>query len=174
MRSYESLLSTEPPPAFAFIDPPFDFNSPTVSKYPPEVTGSLALKSLCRRLGWSSLADKRLLDFGCGVRFARTMVNLGMDIGLYGGVDVNADAIQWLRSHIRDDRFRFERIDMKNQLFNPRGACVGPDVLKAMGLTGFVHVLGHHASRSRGRDNDIPDAIAVRNAGGPVILHGVH
>jgi SAM-dependent methyltransferase len=134
---YTSLLSADPPPSFAFIDPPFNFNSSTVSQYPAEVTGSLVLDSLCRRLGWTSLAGKRLLDFGCGVRFARTLVNLRMDIGSYAGVDVNADAIAWLKANVRDERFRFERIDMRNPLFNPQGSALGPDTLRDIGLRDF-------------------------------------
>jgi SAM-dependent methyltransferase len=134
---YRSLLSTDPPPSFAFIDPPFDFNSPTVSKFPPEVTGSLVLTSLCRRLGWNSLAGKRLLDFGCGVRLVRAIVNLQMDIGQYAGVDVNADAIAWLKANVQDLRFRFERIDMRNPLFNPQGSVLGPDSLRDIGLADF-------------------------------------
>jgi len=137
MASYRSILSTDAPPAFAFIDPPFDFNSATVSKFPPEVTGSLVLRSLCRRLGWESLSGKRLLDFGCGVRFARTLVNLGMEIGTYAGVDVNADAIGWLQAHVADPRFRFHRLDMKNHLFNPDGGMVQADTLRHFGLTEF-------------------------------------
>jgi SAM-dependent methyltransferase len=134
---YRSLLSADPPPPFPFIDPPFNFNSSTVSQYPAEVTGALVLDSLCRRLGWTSLAGKRLLDLGCGVRFARTLVNLRMDIGLYAGVDVNADAIAWLKANVRDARFRFERIDMRNALFNPQGSTLGPDTLHDMGLQDF-------------------------------------
>jgi SAM-dependent methyltransferase len=137
MPSYRSLLSTDPEPSFQFIDPPFDFNSPTVSKYPPEVTGYLLLNTLCRRMAWKSLAGKKLLDFGCGVRFARTIVNLGLDIGLYAGVDVNADAMQWLRSNIHDDRFRFEQFGMKNQMYNPGGSAVGVNALKDLGLADF-------------------------------------
>jgi SAM-dependent methyltransferase len=137
MPSYKSLLSGDPPPRFTFVDPPFDFNSPTVSKYPPEVTGAFVLKTVCRRLGWSSLAGKRLLDFGCGVRIARAIVNLGIEVGCYAGVDVNADAIGWLRSNVEDSRFRFERIDMHNPLYNPQGSTAGEDALQAIGLADF-------------------------------------
>jgi SAM-dependent methyltransferase len=136
-QRYRSLLSADPPPPFPFIDPPFNFNSSTVSQYPAEVTGSLVLNSLCRRLGWTSLAGKRLLDLGCGVRFARTLVNLRMDVGFYAGVDVNAEAIAWLKANVRDARFRFERIDMCNPLFNPQGSALGPDTLRDLGLRDF-------------------------------------
>jgi SAM-dependent methyltransferase len=134
---YKSLLAADPPPEFTFINPPFDLNSPTVSKYPPEVTGAFVLKALSRRLGWNSLAGKRLLDFGCGVRIARTIVNLGIEIGTYAGVDVNADTIGWLRSNVEDPRFRFERLDMYNPLYNPQGVAVDAGALKASGLADF-------------------------------------
>jgi 2-polyprenyl-3-methyl-5-hydroxy-6-metoxy-1,4-benzoquinol methylase len=92
------LLRTEPETLtrFTYIDPPFNFNHPNVAQYPAEVTGNYLLQSLRRRLGWTSFQGKRLLDFGCGVRFSRTIVNLGIDIGFYCGVDINEQAIAWL------------------------------------------------------------------------------
>ena len=107
---------------FTYIDPPFNFNHPDVAKYPPEVTGLLLLNSFCRRVGWNSLSGRRLLDFGCGVRFARTIVNLAMDIDLYAGVDVNKEAISWLQSKISDPRFRFEHLDMFNPMYRASGS----------------------------------------------------
>jgi len=85
------------------------------------VTGYFLLNSLSRRLGWRSLSGKRLLDYGCGVRFARTLVNLGIDIGLYAGVDVNRDSIAWLKSNVSDPRFCFEALDIRNAMYNPKG-----------------------------------------------------
>ncbi|CAN7295604.1 class I SAM-dependent methyltransferase [Aminobacter sp. LjRoot7] len=137
MASYQSLLSADPPPAFAYIEPPFEFNSQNVSKYPPEVTGSLVLNSISRRLGWHSLAGMRLLDLGCGVRLARAIVNLQMPIGLYAGVDVNAASIAWLKENVQDARLRFEHLDMHNALYNPAGAHPADDELSRRGLTGF-------------------------------------
>jgi hypothetical protein len=48
-----------------------------------------------RRLGWESLKGRSLPDFGCGVRFARTIHNLGLPLNRYIGVDVHAEAIAW-------------------------------------------------------------------------------
>jgi SAM-dependent methyltransferase len=123
---------------FAYIDPPFNFNAPGVVKYTPEVTGRFLLNSLCRRLGWGSLAGRKLLDFGCGVRFARTIVNLAIEIELYAGVDANAEAISWLQSEVRDPRLRFEHLDMLNPLYHESGgAAVDAGALQGRGLTGF-------------------------------------
>lgn len=123
---------------FTFLDPPFQFNAPDVAKYPAEVSGNYLLKSLCRRLGWPSLSDRRLLDFGCGTRLARTIVNLAIDIGGYAGVDVNEASISWLRSEIRDPRLRFEPLDMLNPLYSANGSSsVDPDALRKRGLVDF-------------------------------------
>jgi GT2 family glycosyltransferase len=119
------------------ISPPFDFNSPTISQIPPEVTGRTLLADMCARLGWSSLAGKRLLDYGCGVRLVRTIVNLEMEIGQYAGVDLNGEAIAWLKANVRDQRFRFEQLAMRNPMYNPAGAPVARAALTELGLSGY-------------------------------------
>ena len=128
-------------PSFALADwpiaPPFNFNAPTVSQFSPEVTGRVLLSDMCARLGWSSLAGKRLLDFGCGVRFVRTIVNLEMEIGQYAGVDLDGGAIGWLKANVRDPRFRFERLDMGNPMYNPSGPPVVRTALAELGLSGY-------------------------------------
>jgi SAM-dependent methyltransferase len=93
---------------------------------------------MCRRLGWPSLAGKRLLDYGCGVRFTRTLINLGMDIGFYAGVDVNKEAITWLQANVTDKRFRFEPLGVKNQMYNPDSRLVADkNLLTGMGFRDF-------------------------------------
>jgi SAM-dependent methyltransferase len=120
---FKTLLSREGAEGqFAYVDPPFNFNNSGVAKYPPEVTGHFLLNSLCRRIDWGSLNGRRLLDFGCGVRFARTLVNLAINIDLYAGIDANREAISWLQSEIRDPRFRFEHLDMLNLKYQPNGS----------------------------------------------------
>ena len=116
------------------ISPPFDFNDRDVSKFSPEVTGRLLLKSLCARLGWPSLAGKRLLDFGCGVRFSRTIFNLEIEIGLYFGIDTNAAPIAWLKENLQDQRFRFEHLDMRNAMYNPNGRRCDAAALTDLGI----------------------------------------
>ena len=97
--SFKDLLRHGAEPKFNYIDPPFNYNWPSVSQIAKvDVIGRYLLNILCLRLGWPSLAGKRLLDLGWGfvpVRH-RFMVNLGMDISLYAGVDVNGAAIEWL------------------------------------------------------------------------------
>jgi SAM-dependent methyltransferase len=86
-----------------------------------------------RRLGWDSLNDKALLDFGCGVRFARTIHNLGLPLARYVGVDVNAEAIAWLQANLKDGRFTFAHLDARNAFYNPEGSS-DPDALVRLSL----------------------------------------
>src|SRR5579863_9413467 len=110
------------------ILPPFNFNAPDVACYPAEVTGRMLLQSMCERLGWASLARKRILDFGCGVRFARTIFNLDVPVARYFGIDVNAEAISWLKANLPGGPFGFAHIDMRNALYNKGGADADPDL----------------------------------------------
>jgi SAM-dependent methyltransferase len=138
MNSRSLPLRPDSDPEFKFIEPPFSFNHPEVAKYPPEVSGARLLNSLTRRLGWTSLSGKRLMDYGCGVRLTRTIVNLGIDIGLYTGIDVSKEAIAWLTENVRDPRFQFASVDFQNDLYNKKGAAErDPDALRRMGFANF-------------------------------------
>jgi SAM-dependent methyltransferase len=67
-----------------------------------------------------------VLDFGCGVRFARTFINLGLPIRSYTGIDANKDAIAWMQANVADKRFTFGHIDQYNPIYNPNGAIFDP------------------------------------------------
>jgi len=117
---------------FRPVDPPFNFNAPGVAAYAPEVTGHYLLQSVLKRIGWASFADRHLLDFGCGVRLAQTVHNLNLPFGFYTGVDVHAEAIAWLNSHLPRDRFAFHHLDARNRLYNPSGQILDENSLAAL------------------------------------------
>jgi hypothetical protein len=106
---------------FLYIDPPFNFNAPDVARYPPEVTGHYLLKCMADRLAWRNFDRRRLYDFGCGVRFARTIANLDLDFDCYAGIDVNAEAVRWLQEHLSEPKFRFAHFDAQNSMYHPGG-----------------------------------------------------
>jgi hypothetical protein len=114
------------------INPPFNFNAANVSRFLPEVTGRIMLKSMCERLGWPALAGKHLLDLGCGVRFAQTIINLEIEIGLYVGVEMNRESTEWLQQNIADPRLRFHHFDMRHPLYNPKGSLFDADALSEL------------------------------------------
>jgi 2-polyprenyl-3-methyl-5-hydroxy-6-metoxy-1,4-benzoquinol methylase len=106
---------------FLYIDPPFNFNAPNVAKCPAEVTGNYLLKCMAERLGWRNFENRSLYDFGCGVSFARAIANLNLDFDRYVGIDVNAEAIRWLREHLPEPKFRFAHFDAQNSMYHAGG-----------------------------------------------------
>lgn len=129
------LWRSDNSPPFQPIEPPFNFNAPNVATVAPEVSGNYLLQRLRERLGWESFADRKLLDFGCGVRFTRTIYNLDIPIGLYAGVDIHREAIAWMQEHVRDARFGFWQLDAKNAMYNPEGSeTLGEDALASAGV----------------------------------------
>jgi SAM-dependent methyltransferase len=107
----------------------FNRNSATVSSLmPAEESGRWLLERMQHQLGFADLSNVSLLDFGCGVRFTQALLNLGLPIGRYVGVDCFADMIEFLRASVADPRFEFHRLDIRHPLYNPNGAEVlGPD-----------------------------------------------
>jgi len=84
------------------------------------VAGAIELlEELAALAGRPDLADVDLLDVGCGVKFTQAIVNNGLAIASYTGVDVFADMIDYLRVHVDDPRFTYRRIDVRNELYNP-------------------------------------------------------
>ncbi len=146
---FRERLSPEPATRFCFVEPPFDFNAAEVSRYPAEVTGFRLLESMRKRFGWASFETRSVLDFGCGVRFARTILNLDLPFGLYFGVDVHAEAIAWLQANIADPRLRFARLDARNAYYNRDGGEQADDALTALGApacdaASMFSVITHH------------------------------
>jgi SAM-dependent methyltransferase len=68
----------------------------------------------------------RVLDIGCGVgRMAMPMtLYLDPECGSYEGLDVVADGITWCQQAMSRPypNFRFRHLDVRNALYNPRGA----------------------------------------------------
>jgi len=106
----------------------FNRNSSTVSSLmPPEKSGRWLLERMCRQIGSDTCADKRLLDFGCDVRFSQAIINDALPIGRYVGVDCFAAMVDFLRSHVRDERFAYYFFDAFHPLYNERGTVLSPD-----------------------------------------------
>lgn len=123
VRPVKPVEDPSAPPQL-YVQPPFFKNAPGLKDIPPEVSGGALLETLRRRLGWTSYAGKRVLDFGCGVRFARTIANLGLEFGKYVGVDVNRPAIEWLQANLTDPRFEFAHMDAHNPLYGDSGTAM--------------------------------------------------
>ncbi len=79
------------------------------------------IEHMCEHLEASDLGELDVLDFGCGVRFTQALVNRGLPIKHYVGVDVSADVIDFLGANVADPRFEYFHLDAHNALYNPTG-----------------------------------------------------
>jgi SAM-dependent methyltransferase len=105
----------------------FNRNSPTVaSLMPPEESGRWLLERMRRHLGAWSYRRWSLLDFGCGVRFTQAILNERLPIGEYAGVDCYGPMIEFLRTQVKDPRFTYRHLDVRNPMYNPAGEALGP------------------------------------------------
>jgi SAM-dependent methyltransferase len=107
----------------------FNRNSPNVTAVmPPEESGLWLLERMRQRLGFASYADKKVLDFGCGVRFTQAILHADLPFGRYVGVDNYEEMIEFLRTNVRDRRFAFHFLDAQHPLFNKHGKWLAADM----------------------------------------------
>lgn len=93
----------------------------------PEQTGKLLMEYMAERLGLGSLADLDVLDFGCGCRFSESIINLGVPIKSYFGIDVYKELMDFLAQEVRDPRFEYRSVAYKNARYNKDGEVMGAD-----------------------------------------------
>jgi ubiquinone/menaquinone biosynthesis C-methylase UbiE len=70
-------------------------------------------------------ASDRVLDVGCGIgHIAIALTDYLDDRGSYEGFDIVEQGIQWCHTHVtpRFPNFRFQRVDIYNGEYNPKGA----------------------------------------------------
>jgi SAM-dependent methyltransferase len=68
---------------------------------------------------------EKVLDVGSGIgRTALPLMSFLSADGRYAGFDVIADCVDWCNREIaaRDDRFRFDHVDLYNGFYNPEGS----------------------------------------------------
>src|SRR5262249_34725953 len=68
--------------------------------------------------GIADLAGLDVLDFGCGTRFADTIMNRGVPLKTYVGIDVCEPMIDFLSRHASDPRLSFFHLDARNPIYN--------------------------------------------------------
>jgi SAM-dependent methyltransferase len=86
------------------------------------------LEHMREQLGLDDLGDTEVLDFGCGVRFSLALIDHGLPIKKYVGVDVSREVIDFLRGSVDDPRFEYFRINVHNEAYNPDGEILSEDL----------------------------------------------
>ncbi len=98
-------------------------NHPGVRKIGVVKTGKLLIEKSIKFAGLDSLADKSVLDIGCGTRFTSTIINKRIPIKRYTGIDVYKPVIDYLKANVEpyDERFHYAHWDVVNTLYNENG-----------------------------------------------------
>lgn len=88
-----------------------------------EHSGETLIKLVTRLAGIVDLRDVDVLDVGCGVRHAMTIINRGIQIKSYTGVEVSKPIVDFLKENVEahDRRFRFFHWNVRNEMYNPKG-----------------------------------------------------
>jgi SAM-dependent methyltransferase len=92
-----------------------------------EASALFLIHYACEKLRLADLAEKEVLDVGCGTKFTHAFVNHNIPVRRYVGVDVYADMIDFLQTNVADPRFEYHHINVRNELYNPDGQAMTAD-----------------------------------------------
>ncbi len=84
-------------------------------------SGRHLIQLMTRQFGIPDLAHSSVLDMGCGCKLVQAILDYGLAIGRYVGVDVFPDLIAFLQANVPDPRFSFHVNNMHNAMYNPQG-----------------------------------------------------
>jgi len=96
-------------------------NAKSIAQVGTEKTGLVLLDLIAEELNISDWSDARLLDVGCGVRFTQTLLNHGMEIGHYCGIDIMQSIIEKLNAEVDHANYEFHHWNVYNNLYNKPG-----------------------------------------------------
>jgi SAM-dependent methyltransferase len=88
--------------------------------------------------------EARVLDIGCGCgRLLTGILSTLGGIREYVGIDVDRQAINWAKRRLEDPELgiRFERIDVLNERYNPKGSSIRSDRILPLGDGRFDRVV---------------------------------
>lgn len=76
---------------------------------------------VCRECGLDDLSTTSVLDIGCGTKITKALLDDGIPIHRYVGIDVDPEVIDFLGANVDDSHFEYHHIDVQNDLYNPNG-----------------------------------------------------
>lgn len=99
-------------------------NHPSIRKMGVVKMGKRLIEKSIQFCELDSLADKTVLDIGCGTRFTSTIINKKIPVKHYTGIDVYKPVIDYLKTNVEpyDERFSYAHWDVVNALYNKGGA----------------------------------------------------
>ena len=79
------------------------------------------IRLMCERLNLSSLEGVSVLDMGCGTKLVQAILDRGLPVGRYVGIDVYPEMVKYLQANVNDSRFAFHILNAHNEMYNPKG-----------------------------------------------------
>lgn len=76
---------------------------------------------LCEIGGAGTLASKSVLDYGCGSKLTKLLLENDLPIKRYVGVDTMKPLIDFLQESVPDPRFGYHHLNIYNELYNREG-----------------------------------------------------
>ena len=98
-------------------------NAPRVVAAGYEHTGEVLIRLAASLSGVPDLRNTDVLDVGCGVRHTMSIINRGIPIKSYTGVEVSEPIVDFLKENVEryDPRFRYFHWNVRNEMYNPEG-----------------------------------------------------
>jgi 2-polyprenyl-3-methyl-5-hydroxy-6-metoxy-1,4-benzoquinol methylase len=94
------------------------------------------LKQISKLIGREDWSDQNVLDFGCGVKFTQALVQYGVDVKNYVGMDVYTKLIKYLSKKVDHPNLHFYDVPFRNEKYNPKGVELTADAV----LPGDINV----------------------------------
>lgn len=79
------------------------------------------IKKIARLIEKDDWSEQTVLDFGCGVKFTQAIVQYGIDIHRYVGMDVSKGMIRYLTRKTNHSNLVFYHVPFHNDKYNQKG-----------------------------------------------------
>ncbi|MEZ5165625.1 MAG: class I SAM-dependent methyltransferase [Acidimicrobiales bacterium] len=96
-------------------------------------TGKDIVDLVCDLGGLDSLDGLDVLDYGSGYRLAQVILEYGLGVRSYCGVDIDPEMIDWLSANSPDSRLSFVHVPFRNEMYRPDGIPLTADSILPIG-----------------------------------------
>lgn len=87
---------------------------------------------------YKSVKSAEILDFGCGVKVAQALYQMGHPQKVYVGLDVYKKMIKHMAGATRWNRkYKFKPVPFQNDMYNPKGQVMTPELSMPVGNMKF-------------------------------------
>jgi len=79
------------------------------------------LKGIASRTGRFDWSNQRVLDYGCGVKITQALIQYGVPVKNYVGMDVYEGLIHCLKDLVQKPNFEYYHVPFHNEMYNRKG-----------------------------------------------------